>query len=290
MPIDPFKAAAAGVGMVNVPKDRDGAVRRAFIEGEDQPSLPRVAARLTGAAGLPEPGGEAQWLRFHGPPQSSLSRISYSDALAQPDGYFRDKFVFIGSAPRVKRPGEEVDFFRTPYTRWSGEEAPGVALLATAFLNLIHGESITRLSWFIELAVLLLIALVARIPDHALLRAVGRGAYGEVWLARNASGLFHAVNIIYRRAFENDAPYEREFRGVTKFMPICRVVFILRGAVSPVIEEAPISIWGRFRCLSRAPTRRFDERPLTERRRSAGCGGASESGLRREIELSRNFL
>ena len=320
MPIADFKAAVAGVGMVNVPKDRDGAVRRPFTESEDQPSLARVAARLAGAAALPEPDRVVKWIRFNGPPQSTLPRISYSDALEQSDGYFRDKFVFVGSALRVKRPGEDVDFFRTPYTRWDGKEAPGVALLATAFLNLIRGESITRMSWPMELLLLVLMALgaklvlgstnplratlvalalavgiaaggfalqewggvmfpwivpsgimmpcawvwallagwqerctadipqevasaspspegaekpthvgtttvtvpVAKIPDHTLLHSVGRGAYGEVWLARNAIGLFHAVKVIYRRDFDNDDPYEREFRGVTKFMPISR--------------------------------------------------------------------
>src|SRR5205823_888315 len=63
---------------------------------------------------------------------------------------------------------------------------------------------------------------LAKVPDHQLLRSVGRGAYGEVWLARNAVGLYHAVKIIYRREFADEAPYEREFRGVSKFMPISR--------------------------------------------------------------------
>jgi serine/threonine protein kinase len=60
------------------------------------------------------------------------------------------------------------------------------------------------------------------IPDHELVRCVGRGAYGEVWLARNAIGVFHAVKIVQRRAFAADEPYEREFKGIQKFMPISR--------------------------------------------------------------------
>jgi serine/threonine protein kinase len=60
------------------------------------------------------------------------------------------------------------------------------------------------------------------IPDHELLRCVGRGAYGEVWLARNAIGAFHAVKIVRRRSFPGDQPYEREFRGIQHFMPISR--------------------------------------------------------------------
>ncbi len=60
------------------------------------------------------------------------------------------------------------------------------------------------------------------IPDHTLLKRIGKGAYGEVWLARNAIGTFHAVKIVRRAGFPADEPYEREFRGLQKFMPISR--------------------------------------------------------------------
>lgn len=58
------------------------------------------------------------------------------------------------------------------------------------------------------------------IADHTLLRKVGEGAYGEVWLARNLVGIYRAVKIIRRAKFADDTPYEREFRGIEKFMPI----------------------------------------------------------------------
>jgi serine/threonine protein kinase len=60
------------------------------------------------------------------------------------------------------------------------------------------------------------------IPDHALVRRVGSGAYGEVWLARNVMGSFRAVKIVHRRNFETDAPYEREFAGIKRFEPVSR--------------------------------------------------------------------
>jgi serine/threonine protein kinase len=61
-----------------------------------------------------------------------------------------------------------------------------------------------------------------RIPDHALLKVIGRGSYGEVWLARNVLGEFRAVKLIYRRAFEQDRPFERELEGIRQFEPVSR--------------------------------------------------------------------
>ena len=60
----------------------------------------------------------------------------------------------------------------------------------------------------------------AVIPDHELLRCVGTGAYGEVWLARNAIGTYHAVKIVHYADFSNTETYAREFRGIQKYMPI----------------------------------------------------------------------
>jgi WD40 repeat protein len=60
------------------------------------------------------------------------------------------------------------------------------------------------------------------IPDHDLLRCIGRGSYGEVWLARNVMGTYRAVKIVYRATFDSDRPYEREFDGLKKFEPVSR--------------------------------------------------------------------
>src|SRR5438093_13218642 len=60
------------------------------------------------------------------------------------------------------------------------------------------------------------------IPDHDLLRRIGEGSYGEVWLARNKLGTLRAVKVIYRRTFEDARPFEREFRGIQRFEPISR--------------------------------------------------------------------
>jgi len=60
------------------------------------------------------------------------------------------------------------------------------------------------------------------VPDHELLHCIGRGSYGDVWLARNVLGEFRAVKAIYRAHFDADRPYEREFEGLKRYEPVSR--------------------------------------------------------------------
>lgn len=60
------------------------------------------------------------------------------------------------------------------------------------------------------------------IPDHALLRCIGCGSYGTVWLARNSLGIYRAVKVVYRASFSDSRPFEREWAGICKFEPISR--------------------------------------------------------------------
>jgi tetratricopeptide (TPR) repeat protein len=66
-------------------------------------------------------------------------------------------------------------------------------------------------------------ALGQLVPDYELLRRIGAGAYGEVWLARSkATGALRAVKIVWRHKFENDRPFQREFDGIKRFEQISR--------------------------------------------------------------------
>ncbi|YCM44844.1 SUMF1/EgtB/PvdO family nonheme iron enzyme [Verrucomicrobiaceae bacterium 227] len=60
------------------------------------------------------------------------------------------------------------------------------------------------------------------IPDHEVLRKIGGGAYGEVWLARGVTGAMRAVKIVYREDFSDERTFEREFEGILRFEPISR--------------------------------------------------------------------
>src|SRR6266513_2008671 len=60
------------------------------------------------------------------------------------------------------------------------------------------------------------------IPDFHLLRRIGHGSYGEVWLARNILGTYRAVKIVERKAFQDEEAFEREFSGLQQFEPVSR--------------------------------------------------------------------
>ena len=61
-----------------------------------------------------------------------------------------------------------------------------------------------------------------KIPDHEVLRKIGGGAYGEVWMARGVTGALRAVKVVWREDFEDERGFEREFEGILKFEPISR--------------------------------------------------------------------
>ena len=55
-----------------------------------------------------------------------------------------------------------------------------------------------------------------------MIRRIGGGSYGEVWLARSVTGALRAVKVVWRSRFASERPYEREFNGIVQFEPISR--------------------------------------------------------------------
>ena len=317
-----FVAVASHWGIAAVDPDNDGVIRRHYPGTDLDPSLPWAAAILAPEAPLTNTPASRQterWLRYYGPSRT-IRPLSYYLAFDQTNGYFRDKIVFVGGKSLTPQVLEEVDEFRTPFTRWNGQYTPGVEIMATTFLNLLHGDWLTRLSAAKEFLLVLLAGFIfgyglnlvrplagvglalagmlavgalalwlfwhsnvwfswvviaglqipgawtcsvvahtmrayreqeklekelstrvpsqelpqpvfaeplvqgARscpvVPDHDLLRCIGKGAYGEVWLARNVIGTYHAVKIVYHNDFSTTASYAREFKGIQRYMPI----------------------------------------------------------------------
>jgi serine/threonine protein kinase/WD40 repeat protein len=113
-----------------------------------------------------------------------------------------------------------------------------------------------------------------RVPDHTMLRQIGRGSYGDVWLARSVGGQLRAVKVVWRDRFSSDRPYEREFNGIRAFEPISRshpgVIHILHlgrdeaagcfyyvmelaDSVDPQADYAPRTLASDLRSRGRLP-------------------------------------
>src|SRR4051812_1476293 len=61
------------------------------------------------------------------------------------------------------------------------------------------------------------------VPEYVLVRRIGAGAYGDVWLGRSvATGVLRAVKIVHRARFADERPFNREFEASKKFEAISR--------------------------------------------------------------------
>ena len=61
------------------------------------------------------------------------------------------------------------------------------------------------------------------VPDYDLIRCIGSGAFGEVWLARaKPTQRFRAIKLVHRSRFPRPNLYETEFNGLRKFEELSR--------------------------------------------------------------------
>ncbi|MEI6342176.1 MAG: protein kinase [Verrucomicrobiota bacterium] len=61
-----------------------------------------------------------------------------------------------------------------------------------------------------------------QIPEHRLLRLIGSGSYGDVWLAQSTTGAWRAIKVVWRTLFRDVRPFDREWTGVQRFEPLSR--------------------------------------------------------------------
>jgi adenylate cyclase len=165
-PIEVFLQPAADAGSTEVLADSDLVVRRLHTWDDDLgiPSLSWATASFLGVKATKEENTRqaSRWMNYYGPPHF-LPSVGYAEALdpaAVEDSFFRDKVIFIGARLLTKFAGERKDEFAHPFSYWLERERgmmnfiAGVEIQATAFLNLLRGDWLSRLPLATERAVI----------------------------------------------------------------------------------------------------------------------------------------
>ena len=158
--IPPFELLldqAAGIGSTEAVPDSDLIIRRHTPRSDNpSPSLEWATAETIGLPLTKEPGAEERerWMNYYGQP-GLLPSCSYYQALdgaAVPDEFFHDKVVFVGARIITRSAGERKDEYPSPFSKWLGGDTfmSGVEIHATAFLNLLYGDWLERLSPTVE--------------------------------------------------------------------------------------------------------------------------------------------
>jgi serine/threonine protein kinase len=83
------------------------------------------------------------------------------------------------------------------------------------------------------------------IPEHQLLRVIGEGGGGQVWLGQNALGTYRAVKVVWKNAFRQNLAFTREFTGVLKFEPVSR----LHDGLMDILQVGVAEAAGYFYCV-----------------------------------------
>jgi len=168
-PIELLLTNAVAIGSVEALADSDLTVRRLHAWDDDLgvPSLSGATAEfldIKSAEHETVRRGKA-WMNYYGAP-NLLPSVSYHEALDPArvkDDVFRGKIVFIGARLFTRFAGERKDEYVHPYSQWISRNAggrsamfvPGVEIQATAFLNLLRGDWLTRWPAATERAVIL---------------------------------------------------------------------------------------------------------------------------------------
>ncbi len=148
-PIAKLADAAADWGLVAFHHDIDFGVRTLDTGNEVLASSSWLMAKFLGAPLSDDPEVRAlpRWINYYGEVGKQFEEVSYHrvfEADGVRPGFFKDKVVFVGGRSAVGTIGLGKDDFAQPHTRWNKRFAPGVAIHATVFLNLLRGEWLVR--------------------------------------------------------------------------------------------------------------------------------------------------
>jgi len=151
LPLQPFRSAAVGVGLINVPIDRDGGIRhvylRKLVSGQMIPSLPVAAANvfLEKNQRIHNEADDTILVDYSWATRGFI-RVPYGVVLSGKgwQSTVQGKIAIVG----VTENGS-LDMYTTPLSiiaESSSGRMPGVEIQAAALQTLISGTMITRLS------------------------------------------------------------------------------------------------------------------------------------------------
>jgi adenylate cyclase len=165
-PLTILRTNAAGWGVVGFESDpADNVIRQGPQWTEDQPTLSWLTANLLQARvskRLPRPPANF-CLRYYGPADffSSVSYVNVLKTNGVNPGLFKDKIVLVGSHPSLTPDGDSGDAHPTPLTKFDGKLSSGVEIQATALVNLLRQDWLTRLPGKLEFILVLLVGFSA---------------------------------------------------------------------------------------------------------------------------------
>ncbi len=177
-PYEPFAKAAAAVADVNLPTDADGVIRYAWPAREGRPGLALAAYELA-TGDTSQRTADARFLDYYGPART-IKTVSIYQALDPkqylPPGFFKDKLVFVGASQDAAPGLAKKDAFLTPF-RKDGGMTFGVEIHAVLAADLIEQRQVHLLDRRFEMALLILLPLVASLTFMALKPLAGGAAF-----------------------------------------------------------------------------------------------------------------
>jgi CHASE2 domain-containing sensor protein len=175
LPVPALRTVTNGWGLVNLDLQGAASAAQSYRLWENVADLavdvpqgraPWLALRAWEAAGDGRAGDlrapQRIWLNFYGS-RDTIATVSYSQALdpkREPDKTFAGKIVFVGSGLTIGNPGATKDEFATPYSLFDHSAMRGVEIHATAYLNLVRNEWLTRTPMWIERTGIVLLAAI----------------------------------------------------------------------------------------------------------------------------------
>ena len=166
-----FDGAAADVGSDALQPDSGEIVRRYSI-GPPRPDL-KTSSEAWAAAVLYDPSlshdeklhNTTFWMNYYGPevvlPAYSFYKALNTNQGGVPWGYFSNKVVFVGERLQTKLQASRKDEYSTPFSYLPlNKFTSGVAIHATAFLNLIRRDYLMRMDWIHERVVICIVGIL----------------------------------------------------------------------------------------------------------------------------------